>query len=707
MRQYHPRLKKHLKIALAGNPNCGKTSLFNALTGLRQKVANYPGVTVDKKTGECNLDDNTQATIIDLPGTYSLYPKSLDEYVAFDVLLNKDNDSYPDVIIVVADAANLKRNLLFCSQIIDLKIPVVIALNMLDVAHQQGHDPDIPALKNALGVSIVPINARKAEGVDELKRELLKAKVTATDYLIDLQKLQPELVQAIRPIVQATSDYATLLTAHHYSNLFCLDARTKEKIKALLLQHQFKSTALQGEETLLRYEMINRFITDSPSDKQAIREKKISKLDHVLTHYFWGYLIFIVLMFVMFQLIFTIAAVPMDWIDNGAVALRLWISKHAPDTIWIDLLNNGIIAGLSGVVVFIPQIMLLFGMITILEDTGYMSRVSFMMDKLMRKVGMNGRSVVPLMSGMACAVPAIMSARTIENRKDRLITLLVTPLMSCSARIPVYTLLVSMMVPKQTLFGIISLQGLIMLGMYFLGFITAIIVAFIFRLIIKQKGKSYFIMELPVYRMPRVGNILITMYEKAKIFTFEAGKIILTIAIILWVLASFGPSYKMHLLHENYTKSLQVQHADTAALTAKYQSEKLATSYAGELGKSIEPLIKPLGFDWKIGIALITSFAAREVFVGTMSTLYSVGNENDTRTLKMKLSEAKNEKGEPIYSLATLLSLLIFYAFAMQCISTVAVVKRESGSWWIPIAQILYMTGLAYLCSCIIYQVLK
>ena len=701
------RLKKNIQIALTGNPNCGKTSLFNALTGMRQKVANYPGVTVDKKTGEFTLNESTKATIVDLPGTYSLYPKSLDEFVAFDVLLNKDNESYPDIIIVVADASNLKRNLLFCSQIIDLKIPVVIALNMLDVARHSHIVLDIPALAKGLGVPIVPINARKGEGVEELKKCLLKPMVPNKSYLIDLTKLQPLLTQEIKPIIDSESDYAALLTAHHYMNIFCLDAKTKEKIKGLLQKYQFKNTTLQGEETLLRYEMINKLLADTPEQQQAIREKKISKIDGFLTHYFWGYLFFIALMFVMFQFIFTIAAIPMDWIDNGSIALRLWISHQLPDTVWVDLLNNGIIAGLSGVLVFIPQIMLLFGMITILEDTGYMSRVSFMMDKLMRKVGMNGRSVVPLMSGMACAVPAIMSARTIENKKDRLITILVTPLMSCSARLPVYTLLVSMMVPKTLLFGFISLQGLIMLGMYFLGFITAIIVAFVFRLILRQREKSYFIMELPVYRMPRLGNIIMTMLEKAKIFTLEAGKIILTISIVLWVLASFGPSYKMHVLHEKFQQDLQVKGADTLTLSNTYQSEKLANSYAGELGKSIEPIIKPLGFDWKIGIALITSFAAREVFVGTMSTLYSVGDTNNTRTLKAKLSEAKKEDGTPIYSIATLLSLLIFYAFAMQCISTVAVVKRESGSWWIAVAQILYMTGLAYLCSCIIYQVLK
>lgn len=709
MKSNFGELKTAFKIALVGNPNCGKTSLFNLLTGLRQKVANYPGVTVDKKTGEFDLDPNQHVEIVDLPGTYSLYPRSLDEFVAFDVLLNRDNESHPDLVVVVADASNLKRNLLFASQIIDLRIPTVIALNMLDVAEQQNIHINLTALSDALDVPVVAINARKGTGIEELKKVMLKTKEAAKDDFIDLSQLHPALVQEIHSITKCSSDYAALLTAHHYMNIFCLDAKTKERVRAKIQEHAFKHSVIQGDETLLRYERINQLLSQVSDSKPSQEPHDLGKIDKVLTHPIWGYISFVAIMFVMFQIIFSVASYPMDAIDNVTVQLRLWLSQQLPNNIWTDLLNNGLIAGLSGVFIFIPQIMLLFGMITILEDTGYMARVSFMMDKLMRKVGMNGRSVVPLMSGMACAVPAIMSARTIENRKDRLITLFVTPLMSCSARLPVYTLLVGMLVPNEYLFGVISLPGLVMLGLYFLGFFAAIVVAFVMNLMVKQKQKSYFIMELPVYRMPRIGNIFITMYEKAKIFTFEAGKVILSISLVLWVLATFGPSNSREKVEKNYQIALVKANTDSLRTLAEneYQAAKLESSYAGTLGKVIEPVIKPLGFDWKLGIALVTSFAAREVFVGTMSTLYSVGSDADERSLKAKLNEARDEDGKPIFTMAMILSLLIFYAFALQCMSTIAVVKRESGSWMLAIAQVFTMTGLAYLCSGIVFQLLK
>jgi ferrous iron transport protein B len=702
-------LANKLKIALVGNPNCGKTSLFNALTGLRQKVANYPGVTVDKKTGYCHLNENTIAEIVDLPGTYSLYPRSMDEYVAFDVLLNPENESYPDLIIVLADASNLKRNLLFCSQIIDLKIPVIVALNMLDVAKEQGLFIQTKKLSEQLGVKIVPINARKSEGVVELKKQIVQQHQVSKNYFIDCRSLQPIVIDEIKKNTQIKSDYAALLTAHHYINIFCLDAKAKEQTKKMLLANQFNSSKLQGEETLMRYEKINNIIHDCVKTANANEEWHESPLDKVLTHPLWGYLIFLLLMYVMFQFIFTVAQIPMDFIDSGVRMLNQFLKNNLPDNTLTSLLTDGILAGLGGIVIFIPQIMLLFAMITLLEDSGYMSRVSFMMDKLMQKVGMNGRSVVPLMSGMACAVPAIMSARTIENKRDRLITILVTPLMSCSARLPVYILLVGMAVPQKSFYGIIGLQALVMLGLYMLGFITALIVAVVLTAVMRKKERSYFIMELPIYRMPRWNNVLITMWEKAKIFTLNAGKIILAIAIVLWFLASFGPSEKMANLKTEKENELTLHPENKIAIDNNYQAQKLESSYAGHLGKFIEPAIKPLGYDWKIGIALITSFAAREVFVGTMSTLYSVGNDDsNNKTLQQKMmSEKHSDSGLPVFSLAAVFSLLIFYAFAMQCMSTVAVVYRESGSWKWTAIQIVYMTALAYASSWAVYHLLS
>ncbi len=698
-----------LKIALVGNPNCGKTSLFNALTGLRQKVANYPGVTVDKKTGYCQLNENTIAEIVDLPGTYSLYPRSMDEYVAFDVLLNPENESYPDLIIVLADASNLKRNLLFCSQIIDLKIPVVVALNMLDVAKEQGLFIQIKKLSEQLGVKIIPINARKSEGVDELKKQIVQQHQVDKNYFIDCRSLQPTVIDEIKKSTKIKSDYAALLTAHHYINIFCLDAQAKEQTKKMLLANQFNSSKLQGEETLLRYEKINNIIHDCVKTANANEEWHESPLDKVLTHPLWGYLIFLVLMYIMFQFIFTVAQIPMDYIDSGVRMLNEYLKNNLPDNTLTSLLTDGILAGLGGIVIFIPQIMLLFAMITLLEDSGYMSRVSFMMDKLMQKVGMNGRSVVPLMSGMACAVPAIMSARTIENKRDRLITILVTPLMSCSARLPVYILLVGMAVPQKSFYGIISLQALAMLALYMLGFVTALLVAVVLTAVMKKKERSYFIMELPIYRMPRWSNVLITMWEKAKIFTLNAGKIILAIAVVLWFLASFGPSEKMAKVNADKEIELKLHPENKATIDNTFQSKKLENSYAGHLGKFIEPAIKPLGYDWKIGIALITSFAAREVFVGTMSTLYSVGNDDsNNKTLQQKMmSEKHSNTGLPVFSIAAVFSLLIFYAFAMQCMSTVAVVYRESGSWKWAAIQIVYMTALAYASSWAVYHLLS
>lgn len=703
-------MSKNVKVALVGNPNCGKTSLFNLLTGLRQHVGNYPGVTVDKKIGFAKIDSTT-LEIIDLPGTYSLYPRRLDEFITFDVLLNKENESYPNVIVIVTDASNLKRNLLFCSQVIDLQIPVVIALNMLDVAHQNKIEINIPLLSKELDVPIISINAREGKGVNELKNHLSSIPKSPQEF-IDIKKISPELIEEIKVATSTKSNYAALQIAHHYMNIFCLDVNQKSKVKSIREKFSFNASKLQAEEIMSRYSRINKIMSEcykqEPKNQTSI--VNTTKIDKVLTHPLWGYLIFIGIFFLIFQALFTWASYPMDLIDKLFGWTTIQLHHILPDNLISNLFIEGIVAGIGGVVLFIPQIMILFGFISILDDTGYMSRVSFMMDRLMRKVGLSGKSAMPLISGLACAIPAIMSTRNIDNWKDRLITIMVTPLMSCSARLPVYALLVGFAVPSKTVFGIFNLQGLVMLGLYLLGFFMAIIVAAIMNLIIKSKEKSIYMMELPIYRLPRWGNVGITMIEKAKVFVTDAGKMIVAISVVLWFLSSYGPGEEINNVESKYNSEEFRNHYSQVEIDNKIQSEKLQHSYAGYIGKFIEPIILPLGFDWKIGIALITSFAAREVFVGTMSTIYSVGSDDISAYTsireKMKI-DTFPDSGKPIYTIATAFSLLIFFVFAMQCMSTLAVVKRETKTWKWPLIQLSYMTVLAWVSSFIVYHLLS
>ncbi|WP_160712053.1 ferrous iron transport protein B [Chitinophaga solisilvae] len=706
-----------INIALVGNPNSGKSSLFNALTGLNQKVSNFPGVTVDKKTGTAQIVPGLTANIIDLPGTYSLYPKSADEYVTYDVLINPDNADIPDLIIIVADASNLKRNLLFCSQIIDLKIPVIIGLTMMDIARKKGVEIDLDGLERELGVPVVSINPRKNKGVAELKKIIdLAARgnySAAPRDFINNGALAKPVTDEIKKAVPGKSDYAALHIAVNADELHFLNIPQKAAIKQTLQTHQFNKTKVQAEEIMQRYNRIKHIMKSTVVETDPLQKQlRSEKIDDLLLHRFWGYVILLVVMFLLFQSIFWLASYPMDWIEGGFGQLSGWLTSVLPDNKITDVFVNGILAGISGFAVFIPQIMILFGLITILEDTGYMARISFLTDRLMRQVGLNGKSVMPLISGVACAVPAIMATRTIENKKERLITILVTPLMSCSARLPIYTMMIALVIPDRRIFGILGLQGLIMMGLYLLGFFMAIFIAAIMKLFVKIREKSYFIMELPVYRAPRWKNVGTTMVEKAKIFVTDAGKVIVVISVILWFLASYGPSSRMQPLHDKYEKMIAAVPADSPAadsLDKAFRSEKLSHSYAGILGHAIEPAIRPLGFDWKIGIALITSFAAREVFVGTMATLYSVGENPDDNnaTLREKMAAAKWPDGRPVYTLAAGLSLMIFYAFAMQCMSTLAIVKRETKSWKMPLIQLVYMTALAYICSLIIFNIFK
>ena len=698
-----------VNIALVGNPNCGKTSLFNSLTGLNQKVGNFPGVTVDKKTGDTALEEGWSAKLIDLPGTYSLYPRRADEWVAYRVMMNVDEDIKPDIILAVADASNLKRNLLFCSQVIDLKRPVVIALTMMDIARSKGFSIDIPQLERELGVPVIPVNPRKGKGIAQLKKALAQtAKQAFTAPAFDFirnKELASFAIDGVKKLVPAMSDYSAVHYLINHEN-FPLDNLTQKAIEQVEITNHFNPTKTQADEIVQRYSRIRQIMQQSVIEPDPLQKKLFTeKLDNLLLHRIWGNVILLAVLFLLFQSIFWLSQFPMDAIDWSFSKLSGWLGTTLPQAWWSDLLINGLLAGLSGILVFVPQIMILFGLITMLEDVGYMARISFLSDRLMRKAGLNGKSVMPMISGFACAVPAIMSARNIENRKERLLTILVTPLMSCSARLPVYTILIALVIPNTYYLGFFSARGMVMMGLYLVGIVMALIVSYVFKWLIKINEKSFFILELPVYRAPRWKNIGITMIEKAKIFVTDAGRIIIVISLLLWFLSSYGPPSRMKSIDSKYASLRQTTApAGKAVLDKQYRTEKLQNSFAGIAGKVIEPAIKPLGFDWKIGIALITSFAAREVFVGTMATLYSV-DENDDATLKQKMQNATREDGTKVYTLATALSLMMFYVLAMQCMSTLAITKRETRTWKWPVIQFVYMTGLAYVMSLLIYRV--
>ncbi|HSK14268.1 MAG TPA: ferrous iron transport protein B, partial [Phnomibacter sp.] len=675
------------------------------------KVGNFPGVTVDKKTGDFAISHDLHAHITDLPGTYSLYPRRTDEWVAYKVLLHQDPDTRPDLVVLVADASNLKRNLLFASQILDLKVPVVIALTMMDLARKKGTQIDVEGLELELGVPVVPVDPRRGKGMAELKKAI---EMVATNNcpcphydFIDNLALASRPIDELRQLFPELPAYTALHYLMHHES-FDIEADLQEKIELCETRNAFNPTKTQAEEVMQRYHRIRQVMHKNVVEADPLARKiKSEKLDNLLLHRFWGYIIMLMVLFLLFQSIFWLAQYPMDAIDWAFSTTQNWLGATLPDAWWSNLLVNGIVAGLGGIVIFIPQIMILFGLITLLEDSGYMARISFLTDKLMRKVGLNGKSVMPMISGFACAVPAIMSARNIENQKERLLTILITPLMSCSARLPVFTILIALIIPNTYYLGFLSLQGLIMMGLYIFGVVVALTVAWVAKWFINIREKSYFILELPVYRPPRWKNAAITMVEKARIFVTEAGKIIMIISLVLWFLSSYGPGDRMDKVQEKYAQLIAADPTDEEELSKQQATEKLENSYAGIMGRFIEPAIAPLGYDWKIGIALITSFAAREVFVGTMATLYSVGDnadENDM-TLREKMQSATRPDGTKVYTLATGMSLMVFYLLAMQCMSTLAIVKRETKSWKWPMVQLIYMTALAYFFSWIAFNV--
>jgi len=707
-------MSDRIKVALIGNPNTGKTSLFNLLTGLNQKVGNYPGITVDKKVGTTKLSSSVKGDIIDLPGTYSLNASSLDEDIAVQALSDKQNKNFPDVVVVVADVENLKRNLLLYTQVKDLGLPTILAINMQDQMKSRGISIDIEVLEKDLETKIVLVSSKRNKGIYKLKELILNYKNLS-----------------LEPCFVPTEGF--------------LDKKTTPSQQ-------------KHRETIKRYQFLTSALNKSYGvDKTQIKDLR-SRLDKVLTHHIGGYFVFFVILLLIFQGLFSWTEAPMDFIDATFASLSQWAKSTLPVGVFTNLVAEGIIPGIGGVVIFIPQIAFLFLCLAILEESGYMSRVVFLMDSVMKRYGLSGKSVVPLISGTACAIPAIMAARNIESWKERLITILVTPFTTCSARLPVYAIITSLVIPKQDLLGgLISLQALTLMLLYLLGFGTAIFAAYILDKVLKIQSKSYFVIEMPNYKLPLFKNVFYQVVEKIKAFVFEAGKIILAISIILWILGSIGindsfsnaeqivtnsikengfnsiqnialdnkteryiKNLKEHFLSEN-TQVSQEQIKDSLAVKMplfrqaiiddEISGLQLENSILGAIGKVIEPVIKPLGYDWKIGIALVSSFAAREVFVGSLAIIYNVGSESEdenNKTIKSKmLTERSKLTGKPIYNFASGISLLLFYAFAMQCMSTVAIVKRETNSWKWPMIQLFGMTIFAYVSAFVAFQFLK
>jgi ferrous iron transport protein B len=700
-----------MKVALIGNPNCGKSSLFNHLTGLRQKIGNFPGVTVDKKVGFCKIGGGQDIEIIDLPGTYSIYPNSLDEQVVLEVLTNQNHPDFPDLAVVVVDSSNLKRNLLLFEEVSDLGIPCILALNMLDVANDIGITINTHKLEKELGVPVIELNAREGIGIEGLKLTIFRLQENPKHHVNTLiigEEYQDAAV-SVKEKFNLKTNYVGLQYLVQHEKLNFLSKEEKNYIKETSSYLKMDSDKLQADEVMSRYNDIDHTLKNSIEIEET-KNKTLTlsqKIDNILIHKIWGYVIFLGILFVIFQSVFSLAGYPMDLIDASIAGITEWLKAVLPEGKLTDLLTDGLIAGIGGVLIFIPQIAFLFAFISILEESGYMARVVVLMDRVIRRFGLSGKSVVPLISSMACAVPAIMSARTIGNWKDRLITIMVTPLMSCSARLPIYTILIALVVPENKLWGLFGFQGLALMGLYLLGFFSALLAGWVMKLFMKTNEKSYFVMELPTYKKPRWSQVAYTIYEKVKTFVFEAGKVIVAISIVLWVLASYGPGEGFSGAEQRI--NAQFPELSEQELETKISAEKLQNSYAGKFGKLIEPAIKPLGYDWKIGIALITSFAAREVFVATISTIYSIGADtSDESTIKSRLKNELNpQTGEPVFSIATSYSLLIFYVFAMMCMSTIAVVYRETKSWKWPMIQLAYMSVLAYLSAFFVYWLLK
>jgi ferrous iron transport protein B len=697
-----------LKVALIGNPNTGKTSVFNHLTGLNQQVGNYPGITVEKKIGYCKLTRHKKAKIIDLPGTYSLNASSLDESVVIELLMNKNGEDYPDVAIVVSDVENLKRNLLLFTQIKDLEIPTILVINMSDRMKRKGISLDIDVLEKDLDTKIALVSSRTKEGIGNIKTLLQNSKDLSSESSLDASIIDKEYFDRLEKVFPNQSLYKLWLVITQDVNFGKVEKGELKEKASFATKSNSELKRLQQKETIARYKFINDVLKKGYTVDKSKATDLRSTLDRILTHKVFGYVIFFGILLLIFQMLFDWSSVPMDFIDSSFASLGDWTRSQLSPGKFTDLLVDGIIAGLGGVVIFIPQIAFLFLFISVLEESGYMSRVVFLMDRIMRRFGLSGKSVVPLISGTACAIPAIMATRNIESWKERLITILVTPFTTCSARLPVYAILIALVIPDQRILGIFNAQGLTLMLLYLLGFASAIIAAFILNKTLKIKSKSFFVVEMPNYKVPLLRNVFINVFEKTKAFLIDAGKIILAISIVLWFLASHGPSEKFNNAEEIVKNEFVNQQISDSELDDKIASYKLEHSYIGIVGKTIEPIIKPLGYDWKVGIALVTSFAAREVFVGTLATIYSVGSAGEEEeTIKQKMAAEVYPNGEKVFTLASGISLLLFYAFAMQCMATLAIVKKETNSWKWPMIQLFGMTAIAYVVALIAFQFLK
>jgi ferrous iron transport protein B len=695
-----------IKVALIGNPNTGKTSVFNQLTGLHQQVGNYPGITVEKKIGSCKLSESLKASILDLPGTYSLNASSIDENVVIELLMNKNDENFPDVVVVVTEVENLKRNLLLFTQIKDLEIPTILVINMCDRMALKGIELDVPQLEKELKTKIALVSSRKNIGIQKIKNLIADYQSLSKEPCLNASIIDEEYFNKLRRAFPNQLLYKLWLVITQDVNFLNLD---RKEIQNSFTKSHADLKRLQQKETIKRYQFINDTLKMGQKIDGTKTNTVRAKLDRVLTHKVFGYLLFFIILFGIFQSIFDWSSIPMDFIDSTFANLASYAKTNLPAGEFTNLISEGIIPGIGGILIFIPQIAFLFLFISVLEESGYMSRVVFLMDKIMRRYGLSGKSVVPLISGTACAIPAIMSARNIENWKERLITILVTPFITCSARLPVYAILISLIIPEKRVLGFISLQGLTLMLLYLLGFGAALFSAFILNKLLKLKTKSYFVVEMPNYKIPLFKNVGINVLEKTKAFVFGAGKIILALSVILWFLGSHGPD-------NDFGKASQIVQNQLDAKNQKYSpkfledqisSYKLENSYIGIIGKSIEPVIKPLGYDWKIGIAVVSSFAAREVFVGTLATIYSVGSSDEEATIKNRMEAEVHADGSKVFNLATGVSLLLFYAFAMQCVSTLAIVKKETNSWKWPLIQLFFMSGIAYLTALAAYQFLK
>ncbi|WP_276168425.1 ferrous iron transport protein B [Zobellia alginiliquefaciens] len=745
-------MSKQINVALIGNPNTGKTSVFNQLTGLNQKVGNYPGITVEKKEGICKLPRGVKAHILDLPGTYSLNTTSLDESVAVELLLNKNDKNHPDVAVVVSDVENLKRNLLLFTQIKDLKIPAILVINMADRMSRKGISVDIPLLEEKLNTKIALVSTRKGIGIDKLKEFIANYKSLSTEQNVDIKVIDPGYFKKLKDAFPNEDLYKLWLVITQDVNFMPIEKTLFKDAASFATKSKSELKRLQQKETILRYQFINGILKETYKVDMAAAKGFRASLDKILTHKVFGYVIFFAILLVIFQGIYEWSGYPQDLIETFFASASSWVKDTLPAGVFTNLIAEGILAGIGGIAMFVPQIAFLFLFISLLEETGYMSRVVFLMDRLMRPFGLSGKSVVPLMSGTACAIPAVMATRTIENWKERLITILVTPFTTCSARLPIYIIIIALVIPEGDFLGF-GYKALTLMLLYLLGFGAAIISALILNKILKIKGRSFFVVEMPNYKLPLPKNVAYTVWEKTKSFVLGAGKIILAISVVLWFLGSngFSDDYKnadeivtsrietegfsdfnqesiqnelsdyeaalndsiqsnVYAINQNALTDSLIQKKRSLqekAVSQEISSYKLENSYMGYMGKAIEPIVHPLGYDWKIGIAVLTSFAAREVFVGTLATIYSVGSDEEQTIQNRMAAEVNPKTKKPLFNLASGISLLLFYAFAMQCMSTLAVVKRETNTWKWPAAQLVFMSSFAYIVALAAYQILK